>query len=40
MKRGDAVVKINGLAANDLTHQQAVDLMKNAGSTLSILINR
>ena len=40
LKNGDLVVKINGVDTHRLTHQKAHDLIKNAGSTISLLINR
>lgn len=40
LKEGDAVVSINGLPVHDRSHDEAVDLIDNAGDTLTLQIYR
>lgn len=40
LRRGDLLTQINGRSCSEMTHREAVDLIKNAGSTISIVVKR
>ncbi len=40
LRRGDLVVKINGRPTSCMTHQQASDLIKKAGSSITLVVKR
>lgn len=40
LRRGDLLTKINDRSCAEMTHREAVDLIKNAGSTISVVVKR
>jgi C-terminal processing protease CtpA/Prc len=38
--RGDVIVNVQGADTSSMTHQEAQELIKNAGGTLNMLIKR
>lgn len=40
LRRGDVVTKINGRPTSEMTHREGVDLIKNAGNTISLVVQR
>lgn len=40
LRRGDVLVKINGRNCSEMTHREAAELIKNAGTTISVVVRR
>jgi len=39
LKRGDQLIAVNGVSLDAVTHEQAVNLLKNAGDTVTLLVS-
>jgi len=39
LKRGDQLLAVNGIGLDELTHEQVVNLLKNAGDTVTLLVS-
>jgi C-terminal processing protease CtpA/Prc len=40
LKVGDCVLSVNGVSVDNVTHQQAVDALRNAGSRVTLVLKR
>lgn len=40
LRRGDVVVKINGRPTSHMTHEQAVEMIKKAGPSITLVVKR
>ena len=39
LKRGDQLLAVNGISLDEMTHEQAVNLLKNAGDVVTLLVS-
>jgi len=40
LRRGDILTKINGRPCSTMTHREAAELIKNAGTTMTVAVQR
>ena len=40
LRRGDVLTQINGRPCSEMTHREAAEMIKNAGTTISIVVRR
>lgn len=40
LHRGDVVTQINGHPTSEMTHREGADMIKNAGTTISLVVQR
>ena len=40
LRRGDVLTKINGRPCSEMTHREAAEMIKNAGTTITVTVHR